>query len=211
MQGGAAKKRGKVVGRSKSKVKKERNKQDEPAMSVKEYDRAQHSKILTKLHKEMQSHLKEIQTKLNALDLDCQLPKPKNRGSNAKCAKEEPNDQSLPEYGIGGKVGKPYFAVQVGEVQNFAQNYQIIFFANLATESIRRAHTGPTRVHEGGGIVRLDESFKVWVDTAMREYNPFVITAMIVCSCGSQVLSETVQEWIKLTSQVRNAPKNHLI
>ncbi len=59
--------------------------------------------------------------------------------------------------------------------------------------------------------VRLDKGLKVWVDTAMRGYDPFVITIVIVCGCGSQVLMETVQEWIKRTSHVRNAPKNHLV
>jgi len=59
-------------------------------------------------------------------------------------------------------------------------------------------------------IVRLNENLEEWVVTAMEGAYPFVITAVIVCGCGSQVLSETVQEWIKSTSQVRNAPKNHL-
>jgi hypothetical protein len=40
--------------------KKEWYKWDEPTMSVEEYDRAQHSKILAKLHKEVQPHLKDI-------------------------------------------------------------------------------------------------------------------------------------------------------
>ena len=56
-------------------------------------------------------------------------------------------------------------------------------------------------------MVRLNESLKAWVDAAMRGYYPFVITVVIICGCGSQVLMETVQEWIKSTSQVRNAPK----
>jgi DNA-nicking Smr family endonuclease len=58
-------------------------------------------------------------------------------------------------------------------------------------------------------IARLNESLEKLVDIAMKGYDPFVITAVIVCGCGSQVLSETVQEWIKSTSQVRNAPNNH--
>ena len=56
-------------------------------------------------------------------------------------------------------------------------------------------------------MLRLNESLKAWVDIAMKGYHPFVITAVIVCGCGSQVLMETVREWIKSTSQVRNAPK----
>jgi hypothetical protein len=58
-------------------------------------------------------------------------------------------------------------------------------------------------------IARLNESLEEWVDIAMKGYDPFVITAVIVCGCGTQILSETVQGWIKSTRQVRNAPKNH--
>jgi len=49
------------------------------------------------------------------------------------------------------------------------------------------------------------------MDIAMEGSSPFVITDVIVCGCGTQVLSvsETVQGWIKSTSQVCNAPKNH--
>ncbi len=191
--------------------KKEWYKWDEPTMSVEEYDRAQHSKILAKLHKEVQPHLKDIWTKLNALDLDCQLPKSKNRGSNAKCAIEEPNNQPLPKYGIGGKVGKPYFMVQVGEVQNLHKTTK-----SSSLLALQQNQSGvPTLDLHGGtrgeAIVRLNESLEVWVDTTMRGYNPFVITAVILFGCGSQVLSETVQEWINLTSRVCNALKNHLI
>jgi hypothetical protein len=56
-------------------------------------------------------------------------------------------------------------------------------------------------------MLRLNESLKAWVDIAMKGYHPFVITAVIVCGCGSQVLMETLREWIKSTRQVRNAPK----
>jgi hypothetical protein len=100
--------------------------------------------------------------------------------------------------------------VQVGEVQNlykttktYALTCPLHGQSGLPTLDLH----GCTRE---GAVVKLNERLEVWVDTAMRGYDPFVITAVIVCGCGSQVLSETVQEWIKSTSQVRNAPKNHL-
>ena len=55
---------------------------------------------------------------------------------------------------------------------------------------------------------KLDEALKTWVDNAMRGQYPFVKQATIVCGCGSQVLSETVDEWIKTNKKVSNAPKS---
>ena len=36
---------------------------------------------------------------------------------------------------------------------------------------------------------------------------PFVLPDTIVCGCGNQVLSKTVQEWIRSNDRVSNAPK----
>jgi hypothetical protein len=36
---------------------------------------------------------------------------------------------------------------------------------------------------------------------------PFVQPALLVCGCGNQILSETVQEWIRADDTVANAPK----
>ncbi|KAL3768182.1 hypothetical protein ACHAW5_007916 [Stephanodiscus triporus] len=207
------KKKSKVVRNNKSNVKKEQVKQDKPTIpSVDDYKR-QHSMILSKLHEEVQLRLKDIRTRLNALDLDHQQPKSKNTGiKKSTPTKEGPDDQMLlRESGVGGKAGKAYFVVQVGEVQNLYKTTKTSALASpmhgqsgLPTLDLH----GCTRVR---AVVKLNKSLKVWVDTAMRGYDPFVITAVIVCGCGSQELSETVQEWIKSTSQVRNAPKNHLL
>ncbi|KAL7533371.1 hypothetical protein ACHAXR_005190 [Thalassiosira sp. AJA248-18] len=57
-------------------------------------------------------------------------------------------------------------------------------------------------------LMKLNETLKVWVDTAMKGEYPFVISATIVCGCGNQVLCETVEKWIKSTRNVCNAPKS---
>ncbi|KAL3789137.1 hypothetical protein ACHAW5_007073 [Stephanodiscus triporus] len=182
--------------------KKEQVKQYNPAMTVEDYKR-QHSMILSKLHDEVQPRLKDIRMKLNALDLERQPPKSKNQG-HKKGTKEEPDDQMLlPDSGVGGKAGKAYFVVQVGEVQNLYKTTKTSAHTSLQqgqSEIPTLDLHGCTRVE---AIAKLNESLKVWVDTAMRGYDPFVITAVIVCGCGSQVLSETVQEWIKSTGQNR--------
>ena len=206
------KKKIKVVRNNKSNAnKKEQVKQDKPAIpSIEDY-RRHHSMILSKLHDEVQPRLKDIQTRLNTLDLKRQPPKLKNQG-HKKSTKEKSDDQMLlPDSGLGGKAGKAYFVVQVGEVQNL---YKTTKTSGL-TSPLQGQSEIPTLDLHGctrqEAIVKLKKSLEVWVDTAMRGYDPFVITAVIVCGCGSQVLSETVQEWIKSTSQVCNAPKNHFI
>ena len=123
---------------------------------------------------------------------------------------EETNDQMSPGSGVGGKAGKPHFVVQVGEVHNLYKTTK-----SSAAASPQCQGRIPTLDLHGctrdEAIIKLNESLKVWVDTAMKRYHPFVITVVIVCSCGSQVLSETVQVRVKSTRQVRNAPKNHLV
>jgi hypothetical protein len=195
----------------KSNVKKEQVKHDKPAIPSVEDFRRHHSIILSKLHDEVQPRLKDIRTKLNALDLERQPPKSKNQG-HKKSTKEESDDQMLlPNSGVGGKAGKAYFVVQVGEVQNLYKTTK----TSALTSPLQGQSEIPTLDLHGctrvEAIAKLNESLEVWVDTAMRGYDPFVITAVIVCGCGSQVLSETVQEWIKSTGQVRNAPKNHFM
>jgi DNA-nicking Smr family endonuclease len=209
-QGGKKKTNGKGGGRG-PKAKKERNTHDyEPIMSVEDFKRS-HSMILTKLHEEAQPRLKDIRTRLNALDLERQPPKLKSKG-NKKSTREEPIDHALPGEGVGGKAGKSFFVVQVGEVQNLYKTMKPS--SSLASSSQQGQSSVPMLDLHGctreEAIVRLNESLKEWVDTAMRGYDPFVITAVIVCGCGSQVLMEAVQEWIKSTSQVRNAPKHHV-
>jgi hypothetical protein len=147
--------------------------------------------------------------KLNTLNVERQPPKSMSKGGR-KCAKEEPIDlDALPRSGVDGKAGRSNFIVQVGEVQNLYKT------TKSSALSLRQSRSSvPTLdLHSctrEEAIARLNESLEEWVDIAMKGYDPFVITAVIVCGCGSQVLSETVQGWIKSTSQVRNAPKNHL-
>ena len=182
---------------------------DKHTMTVEDYKR-QHSMILSKLHEEMQPRLREIRLKLNILNIERQPPKSKSKVGR-KCAKEDPIDHdALPRSGVGCKAGRSNFVVQVGEVQNL---YKTTKSSALASSHLSQSSVPTLDLHgctREEAIARLNESLEEWVDIAMKGYDPFVITAMIVCGCGSQVLYETVQEWIKSTSQVRNAPKNHL-
>jgi hypothetical protein len=187
------------------KVKKQPIQRLEP---VKDY-KAQHSLAFTKVLEDLQPRLKEIRTELNALDLQCQPKKMKNIAGKKNTIQEAVN-HSLPGPEIGGKAGKSHFVIQVGEAQNLYKT------TKPSTVSYQQRHSSiPTLDLHGytkeDAIVKLNESLEVWFDIAMKGSYPFVITAVIVCGCGSQVLSETVQDWIKSTSRVRNAPTNHLV
>ncbi len=180
---------------------------DKHTMTVEDYKR-QHSIILSKILEEVQPRLREIRMKLNNLDIERQPPKSKNKGGR-KFAKEEPIDlDALPRSGVGGRAGRSHFVVQVVEVQNL---YKTTKTSALTPQQSRSSIPtldlhGCTREE---AIAKLNEILEQWVDTSMKGSYPFVITAMIVCGCGTQVLSETVQGWIKSSIQVRNAPKNH--
>ena len=178
--------------------------QEEPEIDLEEC-KAHHSKILSKLNEEVQPRLKEIRMRLNALDLERQPPKKKKKNKRKKKAKVGIADLQvkLPDStGLGGKAGKPFYPIQVGEVQNLHRTTKP---SNSSPSSTLDLH-GCTREE---ALAKLDQSHKVWVDTAMRGSYPFVMSAVIVCGCGSQVLSETVQEWIKSTRSVCNAPKQN--
>ena len=191
------------------KVKKQPIQRLEPIMTSKDY-KAQHSFAFTKVLEELQPRLKEIRMGLNALDLQCQPKKMKNIAGKKNTIQEAVN-HSLPGPEIGGKAGKSHFVIQVGEAQNLYKT------TKPSTVSYQQRHSIsiPTLDLHGctkdESIVKLNESLEVWFDIAMTGSYPFVITAVIVCGCGSQVLSETVQDWIKSTSRVRNAPTNHLV
>jgi hypothetical protein len=189
-------------------VKKQQIQLAEPVMTTEDC-KAQHSLAFTKVLEELQPRLKEIRTGLNSLDLQCQPKKMKNTAGKKNTIQEAVN-HTLPGPEIGGKAGKSLFVVQVGEVQNLYKTTK----PSMASYQQRHSSSIPTLDLHGctkeESIVKLNESLEVWFEFAMTGSYPFVITAVIVCGCGSQVLSETVQDWIKSTSRVRNAPKNHL-
>ena len=195
----------------KSKAKKKPLSKEEIVMTMEDY-KAQHSLAFTKVFEELQPRLKEIRIGLNALDLQCQPKKGKNTASKKNMIQEAVG-HTLPGPEIGGKAGKSHFVIQVGEVQNLYKTTK----ASSTSSPISIVKQGgiPTLDLHGctkeESIVKLDESLEAWFEIAMTGSYPFVITAVIICGCGSQVLSETVQDWIKSTSRVRNAPKNHLV
>jgi len=195
----------KVQKRHKCKSKKKRIQLQEPGMTLEEHKRW-HSTRLSKVHEEVQPRLKTIRTRLHALQLNCQAPK-QRKTTHKKNTVQGADLRLLPQVALSGKAGRSYYAVRVGEENHLYRT------------------NGPSRPHGPGSLpvldvhgltreealVILEESLKVWVDTALKGSYPFVIPAMIVCGGGNQILSETVQKWIKSKNNICNAPKNSIL
>mmetsp|Transcript_10798 Transcript_10798/g.19544 ORF Transcript_10798/g.19544 Transcript_10798/m.19544 type:complete len:487 (-) Transcript_10798:31-1491(-) len=198
----ASKKHNNSRRKAKGKGKLEQCKQRKNIKTLADY-KAHHSTMLSKLHEEVQPRLKEIRIRLNALGIECQPRKNKrNNKRNKKNKDDRKVEMSLPNSGVGGKAGKPHFIVQVGEVQNLYKS----------TKSQRNNLYNALTLDLHGytvdeALTKLDESLAAWVDTAMQGSYPFVIPAKIVCGCGNQIISETVEKWIRKHAQVANSPK----
>ncbi|KAL7540964.1 hypothetical protein ACHAXR_010523 [Thalassiosira sp. AJA248-18] len=194
--------------KAKEKCKQVHLKKNESVQTLEEF-KVQHSKILTKLHEEVQPRLKEIRNRLNALKLERQPRKQKKRCQTKTKSKGNVDNYILPNSGTsGGKAGKPHFIVQVGEVENLYKTTKPCDMQHSAAAVTMIDLHGCTK-NEALNI--LNEKLPGWVETAMRGEYPWVLPVKIVCGCGNQILSETVQEWIKSTGNVSNAPKNSIV
>lgn len=164
----------------------------------------EHSKILGKLHEEAQPQLKLIRQRLNSLLIQRKPPKVKSSHRSNSEPRHPPTIYKSSSDDLCGKAGKSHYAVQVGEV------------ANLYKTSKRRTSSHQQKflkldLHgftKEEALDALNESLPQWNDIAMSGSYPFIIPVEIICGCGSQILSEVVEQWIKCTEQVANAPKS---
>merc|ERR1719401_1040603 len=188
----------------KTKGKKKKKSNQEQSVKTPQDWEAEHSNKLSKVHEEVHQRLKKIRTRLNAFDLKRQCPKQKRKNTKkTKAAHTVNKHQILPLSGVGGKAGKSSFSVQVGEVQNLYKT------TNKPSGARRKGVLldlhGRTREE---ALLKLDESLPTWVEMAMQGLYPFVMPVRIVCGGGGQILSETLEKWIREHAQVANAMKN---
>lgn len=184
--------------------------------SDEERDKVTHSKLLSLVFEEMQPKLKTIRQHLNDLMLDRQSSKVKGPSNRKKALLGQPNIVSNPStVGIGAKAGKTCFVVNVGRVESL---YKTCKRDTAQHHGQQHAHTtrSTTNILDLHGcthkeaLEQLGTSLKVWMDTAMHGSYPWVISATIICGAGNQILSETVETWIKETKTVANAPKGNV-
>jgi hypothetical protein len=166
-----------------------------------------HSLVLSTVHEEAEPILKGIRQRLNNLALDCKKPQRKS-----PLFRKLKSPSSIPIFspisdGLGGKAGRTRFEINVGQAENLY----------ISTKRIR---SKPTRLlrHSSSyldlhgytqdeAIEKLDKILIEWLDTAMKGEYPWVLPATIITGAGNQILSETVESWIKENKSVANAPK----
>jgi DNA-nicking Smr family endonuclease len=172
--------------------------------SSEEFLKLRHSRKLTRLFEEAEPIFNKIRQELN--DLIIQRSKPKRRITTSRPAPviAEPICNPVSE-GLGGKAGKVFFNVNVGQVENLYKT------SKTGVSSHRfRLSVDLHGYSKDEAVAKLDDCLPEWRDTAMRGEYPWVIPVEIVCGGGSQILSETVERWIKENDGVANAPKNNL-
>ena len=193
--------------RKKSKGKSNRKKcrrasWDGPTSLLDEEERLKliHSRQLSQVFAEVSPKFELIRQRLNAMDLTCTPPKVKR--SKKKLPVAIPMPLSNPGgIGLGGKAGVPFYNVHVGEPENL---YKV-------TKPLQGGKSMSIDLHgltKDEAIKELDECLPKWVDAAQRGEYPWVIPAVIICGGGNQILSETVEQWIKCNENVAKAPQN---
>lgn len=169
----------------------------ERIIDMEEHLKLQHSVRLSRVFVEASPRFEEVRQKLNAMNLACCPPKDKT--SKKKSMTSEPVDFNPNNVGLGGKAGVPLYEVRVGETENL---YKVIkplkvkpFTIDLHGFSMDEA------------LSELDANLPGWIDVAMRGAYPWVISGVIICGGGNQILSEAVDQWIKGNVNVAKAPK----
>ncbi len=196
---------------SNKKIKGKRKKNGHIAVKTSKTDqeyKIEHSQALTRLFEEAEPKFKQIRHDLNVLALECKKSRQMSVASIAKGS--EPSSLTNPTFeDNNGKAGKSHFVVQVGEVENLYRTTkpskvlqsnmsQLPCVASLDLHGLTKEEA----------LKKLDQSLEEWKDEAMNGSYPWVIPVVIVCGCGKQVLSETVEQWIKRKRCVANAPKS---
>jgi DNA-nicking Smr family endonuclease len=169
----------------------------------KEQDKRKHSHNLTQLFEEAEPKFKAIRQKLALLSIECDQPKVKKGSLSSKRHKSPVAIQPInnPNMdGTGGKAGVPFHVVHVGEVQNLYKTGQALQGQRPISIDLH-GHT------QEEALTKLNESLPQWMETAMKGAYPFVIPVCIISGCGNQIISETVEQWIRQNDNVSNAPK----
>jgi DNA-nicking Smr family endonuclease len=176
--------------------------------SSEEFLKLKHSRKLTLLFEEAEPIFNKIRQELN--DLSIQRCKPKRRVSSLSPPPKKVQPVNNPgSDGLGGKAGKVFYNVNVGQVENLYKTSKNGAF----NASCCRSNNFSIDLHghtREEALSKLDECLPEWKDAAMRGEYPFVVPVLIVCGGGAQVLSETVERWIKENDSVANAPKRPL-
>ena len=190
--------------------KKKTRKESKPIIKLNETEekaKENHSIALSKLFEEAEPVFKAIRQKLHNLTLDRKSPKSRRASSDRK---KDPSPTSAVfnpnSYGLGGKAGKTSYSVNVGQIEN-------LYISSKRSSICLKSSSNRKSIDLHGctknqALQKLDTALIDWVKIAMEGEYPWVMPVDIVCGGGSQILSETVEKWIKEKKNVANAPKS---
>lgn len=136
------------------------------------------------------------------MNLERTKPKQKKKAQAKVDARPMINHSNIDN--LAEKAGRSQFIVLVGEA------------CNLYKQTQKRSSKKETGIMidlhgltKEDALNQLDEALPTWIDTAMKGVYPFVIPVKIVCGKGNQILAEVVENWVKQSDNVANAPKNY--
>jgi DNA-nicking Smr family endonuclease len=162
-----------------------------------------HSIALSRIFEEAEPVFKAIRQKLHNLTLDRKSPKIRRSSTDRKTETSPTSAVFNPNtFGLGGKAGKTSYTVNVGRIEN------LYISSKRSPICCKRDFIDLHGCTKDQAIQRLDVALIDWVKTAMEGEYPWVMPVDIICGGGSQILSETVEGWIKEKKNVANAPKS---
>ena len=165
--------------------------------SNKDQYRFNHSKLLTLVFEEADIQFQERRQILNNLAIKKCEPKKKASKTKQKASEAASVDYCCtPDTRV--KAGKTVFPVLVGHEE----------YLYKSSKSSRGSQNRPLSIDLHGctrdeAINKLNNSLQVWIDDAMKDY-PYTVRVDIITGAGYQVLSETVEQWIRENRTVAN-------
>ena len=160
-------------------------------------DRVKHSGLLTRVFEEAEPMFVRRRRMLNELAIKKCIPKVRN--SQIKTEGSDPLCPSIFSHvDVRGKAGKVHFSVTVGEPDFLYRTSKV--HVNKIRSCLTLDLHGCTK---GEAIEKMNGLLPVWMATAMKDH-PYTVNVNIVCGGGHQILSETVEGWIKSQKNVAN-------
>lgn len=203
------KSKSKRIGRG-SKTHKKRNSNVQPSYvsSTEENAKERHSKLLTTLFEEAEPVFKEIRKTLN--DLAIQKSNNRSKKRTMSMSKVQPKTNNPSNVGIGNSPGQIMFPIVVGNVDDLYKSSKRSSGRrhSQSKNGTRRLSIDLHGCTTDEALKALNESLPQWIDSAMRGSHPFVEVVDIITGSGKQILSETVEGWIRTKRQVANRPKS---
>lgn len=167
-----------------------------PPMTTEDY-RTQHSIRLSKVFNQAEPIFSAIKRKL---DVKLQRHHREQLQHNRK--KVEPSIKvEFSSHNLNGKAGKSIYPILIGSPNHLYSSRK----KTSSCKSTRAIDLHGCSCKEA--IEMLDQSLPVLVEDAMND-DHWVVPVDIICGCGSQTLSQAVEQWIRSSRHVSNRPKS---